>query len=310
MPVDPTIRAMLDQLEAMGGPPLSEQTPEAGREVYTMLTALDGDAEEVGSVRDAAATGPAGEIPVRIYEPARSTGDGRPVVVWYHGGGWVIGDLDTHDGACRRIANRAGAVVVAVHYRRAPEDPFPAAADDAFAALKWVHANAADLGIDPDRIAVAGDSAGGNLSAVTALRTRDEGGPALRFQALIYPVTDLTMSTPSYDENGEGYLLTRDSMEWFANHYLGEADPKEPLASPYFADDLSGVAPALVITAEFDPLRDEGEAYAARLRDADVPVEVVRYDGMIHGFYCMCGLSPTALEAADKVGAALKAALA
>jgi acetyl esterase len=310
MPLDPTIRMMLDQLEAAGGPPLSEATPAEAREMFVQMAALDGQPEEVASVRDAVATGPAGDIPVRVYEPAGTTGDRRPVVVWYHGGGWVIGDLDSHDGACRRLANRTGAVVVAVHYRLAPEDRFPAAADDAFAALRWVHANAAELGVEPDRIAVAGDSAGGNLSAVTALRTRDEGGPTLRFQALIYPVTDLTMTTASYAENADGYLLTREGMEWFAGHYLGTADAKDPLASPFFADDVSGLAPALVITAEFDPLRDEGEAYAARLKEAGVPVEVVRYDGMIHGFYGMGGLTPVALEAAEKVAAALKAALA
>jgi acetyl esterase len=222
----------------------------------------------------------------------------------------VIGDLDTGDSSMRALCNQAGAVIVSVDYRLAPEHPFPAPADDCFAATRWVADHAGDLSIDPLRVAVGGDSAGGNLAAATTLRCRDEGGPALAFQLLVYPVTDCTLTQPSHVENGEGYLLTHASMVWFVDHYLGDADAKEPIASPLHADDLGGLPPALVFTAEFDPLRDEGEAYAARLREAGVRVDHVRVDGQIHGFWGLLGVFDDTAVAIDRAAAAMRAALA
>jgi acetyl esterase len=242
---------------------------------------------------------------------ATSTAGARPIIVWYHGGGFVIGDLQTADTTCRKLALGTGALVVSVDYRLAPEHPFPASPDDAIAALRWIVDHAKELGGDPARVAVGGDSAGGNLAAVTALQARDEG-ISLRYQLLVYPVTDLTMSSTSHEENGEGYLLTRDSMDWFIGHYVGSsgAEIKDPRLSPLHADDVRGVAPALVITAEFDPLRDEGEAYGERLRDAGVDVEVRRFDGQVHAFFSLASITPAANEAMELATAKLKAALA
>jgi acetyl esterase len=233
-----------------------------------------------------------------------------PVLVWYHGGGWVIGDLDTADTTCRKLASRSGALVVSVDYRLAPEHPAPAPFEDAWAALCWVEREAPGLGGDPSRLAVGGDSAGGNLSALVAVRARDVGGPVLRYQLLVYPATDLTRSLPSHTENGEGYLLTTESMSWFLGHYLGPADdPKLPSLSPIYTDDLSGVADGFIITGELDPLRDEGEAYAARLRESGVAVDVRRYDGMIHGFFQMGAVTPVADAAVSDAASHLRAAL-
>ena len=297
MPLDPQCQTLLDQMAAVGGPGLESLTPEEARNSYRMLMALGGSGNESVSIENRTIPGPAGEIPLRIYTPDAAAP--RPVIVWFHGGGHVIGDLDTYDAVCRDLAAESSAVVVSVDYRLAPEHRYPAAVDDSYAATQWVSENAAELGGDPGRLAVAGESAGGNLAAVVPLVARDRGGPPIAFQALIYPATDLTRSHPSVEENGEGYLLTAKGMEWFNDHYLGpDGDPKDPLASPLFADDLSGLPPALVVTAEFDPLRDEGEAYAERLRDAHVPVELRRYDGQIHGFITL----RTVLEAG---GAAL-----
>jgi acetyl esterase len=301
-------------LEAMGGPDaadLSEMTVEEARAVIVMLAAADGEPEPVEAVEDRTIPGPAGDIPVRIYRPAEPTG---ALLVWYHGGGWVIGDLQTADPTARKLANRSGAVVVSVDYRLAPEHPYPAAVDDAWAALQWVDAHASELGGDPTRVAVGGDSAGGNLSAVVALLARDTGGPAVRHQLLVYPAVDLTMSHPSMDENGEGYLLTKAGMTWFIGHYLGPADgraglDKDPKVSPLHAPDLSGLAPATVITAGFDPLRDEGRSYAAALEAAGVAVEEHRYPTMIHGFISMGSITAVTDEALDAAGAALRASL-
>jgi acetyl esterase len=308
VPVHPQVQTLLDLLIAAGGPPLTEQTPEAARAMFRAMSAMNPPGETVASVEDRAIPGPAGELPVRIYRP---DGDGPfPGLVWFHGGGWVIGDLDTGDSSLRALCNRAGVVIVSIDYRLAPEHRFPAPADDCFAATRWVAEHAADLGIDAARLAVGGDSAGGNLAAATTLRCRDEGGPALAFQLLVYPVTDCTLTQPSHVENAEGYLLTHASMGWFVDHYLGDADAKEPIASPLHADDLNGLPPALIFTAEFDPLRDEGEAYAARLAEAGVAVDQVRVDGQIHGFWGMLGILDDAAVAIDRAGGALRAAVA
>jgi acetyl esterase len=310
MPVTPEVQTILDLL-AMVEMPIEQQTPELLREGYAALSAAESKAE-MASVLDRTIPGPGGDLPIRIYVPTDEPGP-RPVLVYFHGGGWVIGDLDTHDGTCRALAAASGATIVSVDYRLAPEHPFPAAFDDCVAATRWVADNAAELGCDAGCLAVGGDSAGGNLAAAVALALQD-GGPPLRFQLLVYPVTDGTLSRPSIDENAEGYFLTKDTMAWFWNHYVGEGGDRtgEPRASVLHCADsaLPGLPPALVITAEFDPLRDEGEAYAERMRAAGVPVETSRYDGVIHGFFSMGDAIPEGKAAMDEAGEALRRALA
>jgi acetyl esterase len=308
MPVEPQTQAILDQLTAMGGPPLHTLPVPEARKLMDNLRALAGTGPEVAAVDDRRIPGPAGEIPVRVYTPA---GSGPfAALVWFHGGGWVLGDIPGADVTCRELANAAGCVVVSVDYRLAPESEFPAAADDCYAATRWVADHATSLGIDPKRLAIGGDSAGGNLAAVTALRARDQGGPALAFQLLVYPATDAACDTPSYHDNADGYLLTKDSMAWFWDHYLrNDADRANPHASPLRAESLEGLPPALVITAEFDPLRDEGEAYGKRVRQAGVPVAISRYDGTIHGFFTMTGFLDLARNAVAEAAAALRQSL-
>lgn len=313
MPVHPQVKVMLDGLAAAGGAPLDQMSPAEARNLFKSFAGL-GVPEEVARVEDRTASGPHGDVPLRVYWPAAGAGDdssGTPgVLLWIHGGGFVIGDLDTADPTARVLANRAGAVVVSVDYRLAPEHTAPVAADDCMAALAWTLANATDLGCDAGRLAVGGDSAGGNLAAVVSQRACAAGEPPIAFQLLVYPVTDLTMSHRSIEENGEGYFLTKDAMTWFIGHYLGREDPKDPSISPLYASTCEGLPPALVITAELDPLRDEGEAYAERLREAGVACEAVRYDGQIHGFFSMDALLDDAKLAVDRAGAALRQALA
>ncbi len=308
MPVHPQVKTLLDGLAATGGPALSEVTPVEARVMFKALSQFD-QPEEVTRVDDRVVPGAGNDIPVRVYTPHDAVGGDAPLLVWLHGGGWVIGDLDTADATARALANRSGAVVVSVDYRLAPEHPAPAPLEDALAALTWSVENAELLGVNAARVAVGGDSAGGNLAAALCQRVRDEFGPDIDFQLLVYPAVDLTVGHPSYDENAEGYFLTRDSMVWFIGHYLGATDPKDPSVSPLFADSLAGLPPALVITAEFDPLRDEGEAYARALRDAGVAVEAVRYDGQIHGFVGLAALLDDGKHALDLAGAALRTAL-
>jgi acetyl esterase len=244
-----------------------------------------------------------------VYTPA---GEGPlPVVVYFHGGGWVIGDLEVVDQPCRQLASAAGAIVVSVDYRLAPEHRYPAAFDDSYAATVWVGAHAAEIGGDPARLAVAGDSAGGNLAAAVALAARDRGGPELAAQLLIYPVTDFNFGTASYQDNREGYLLTKGSMQWFWAHYLGAQDlDKDPYACPLRADSLVGLPPAYVATSEYDPLRDEGEAYARRLEEAGVAVTAKRFDGMLHGFFWMLAAVPSAAGVLDDMVGVLRKAWA
>nr|MBA2282845.1 alpha/beta hydrolase [Acidimicrobiia bacterium] len=268
--VDPVLKTLLDQLAALGGPGVETMTPDDARANYQLMVVMAGAPEEVASAVDGEVAG----VPVRTYRPAG--GDPVGTLAWFHGGGWVIGNLESADATCRKLCRGAGVVVVSVDYRLAPEHPYPAGLEDAWAGLEWVAANAAVLGVDGERLAVGGDSAGGNLAALVALRARDLGAPILRHQLLVYPATDLRMGHPSIAENGDGYFLTREAMSWFADHYLGpdrsHGDPADPAVSPLLADDLLGVAPGHVITAELDPLRDEGDAYAARLADAGVAV--------------------------------------
>ncbi len=307
MPLDPDARLILDMLGAAFPGELFEGDPVAVRARMETWPRLPG--EEVANVEDRTIPGPAGEIPVRIYTPAdRSTGG---VLTWFHGGGWVVGNLDGADATCRSLANRTGCVVVSVDYRLAPEARFPAGPDDCFAATKWVAENAKSLGADPAKLAVGGDSAGGNLAAVVAQLAKASGGPKIAFQLLAYPVTDYGLDTGSYHQNKSGYLLTRDSMDWFWHLYLNSKDEgAEPKASPLRAPDLAGLPPAMVITAEFDPLRDEGEAYASALQAAGVPTTAVRYVGQIHGFFTMAEGMHQARTAQLQAAAALKAALA
>jgi len=284
MPLDPLAQALIDETNALGLPATAAMSPPDARQaLHTKLANVD-EPEAVDRVEAYAIPCPAHEIPVRVYAPAANTP--LPALVYFHGGGWVVGDLDTHDAFCRHLANAGPYAVVSVAYRLAPEHKFPAGLEDCTTAVQWVAANAAMLGIDPAHVSVGGDSAGGNLAAAVALLARDRKGLALSHQVLIYPVTDYWIpSPPSYMEFAAGYSLSRDSMIWFWHHYLPSgADVNNPYLCPLRADDLSGLPPALVITAEYDTLRDEGERYAERLKAAGVPVTLNRYAGMMHGF--------------------------
>lgn len=305
MALDPQAKVILDFM-ADSGFTFDGMTPEELRARMGM-TAMPSPIE-LASIDDRTIPGPAGEIPVRIYRP--SDEPGLPVTVFFHGGGWVIGDLESHDHCCRTIASKAGCVVVAVDYRLAPEAKFPAAFDDAWAATEWVATHADDLGVDTDRLAVAGDSAGGNLAAVVANTARDHEHIEIVSQVLIYPVVDGTCDRPSMTENAEGYMLTRSAMDFFHGHYAtSDADLTDERFSPIFSD-LSGAPSAVVITAGFDPLRDQGNAYAARLRDAGVDVDHVEYEGMFHGFFSMDAGLDVAKDAQEQVAVALRAAFA
>lgn len=313
MSLDPQAKALLDQLAAdPDAPRLIDLPPEGGREMYrAMAGMLDLQGVPIGKTEDRAIPGPAGDIPVRIYTPVAGGGTG-PALVYFHGGGWVIGDLETHDALCRTLANEAGCKVIAVDYRLAPEHPFPAAIDDAYAAVKWVEANSSEIGIDPNGIAVAGDSAGGNLAAAVCLKAKAEKGPEIAFQLLIYPVTDAPRNTQSYKDFGEGHFLEAEGMDWFWNHYVlaGGADPADPYAAPLRAESLAGLPPAYVVTAGFDVLRDEGKAYAEALKKAGVEAEYVNYEGMIHGFFNLQGALDVSRDAVKAAAKALKEALA
>lgn len=305
--LDRNVRTLLEGIAALGLPPLESMTPdEARKRVSENRAELTGPLEPLASIDNLRIPGPAGEIPARVYTPAGG-GNGAGVV-YFHGGGWVVCDLDTHDVPCSAIAHRSGAVVVAVDYRLAPEHKFPAAVIDSYAALLCVAENAERLGIDPNQLSVCGDSAGGNLATVVAIKSRDEHGPPIAFQALVYPVTDLSsLETGSYQEFAEDHYLTKSLMEWFRDHYLAQpGDARNPQASPLLALDLRGLPPALVITAECDPLRDEGEAYAKRLRDAGVEVTQTRYAGMIHPFFSLAGVLPQAGEAYQQIAGAIQ----
>jgi acetyl esterase len=317
MAVTPEVRAVLDLIAAAEAAPVDEQSPEDMRQAYAALSALE-PRPEVAAVTEVVAPGPGGDIPIRMYEPpaesrAGEPGDDRPpgVLAYFHGGGWTIGSVETHDALCRGLAVGSGAVVASVEYRLAPEHPYPAAVEDAVAATRWLAEHAGELGADGSRLAVGGDSAGGNLATVVARLLRDEG-PPLAFQLLVYPTTDLGLGHPSVDENGEGYFLTKDTMLWFRRHYLGDRDVSDPSASPLRADpeSLRGLPPALVVTAEYDPLRDEGEAYAEALRAAGVDVRATRYDGVIHGFVAMSAWVPDGKAALDECARAVRDALA
>jgi acetyl esterase len=308
MPLDPQARQLLRQLEKARVQPFFQLSPAEARAQMLLGSRFLGPSEPVHHIEDRELPGEDGTVPVRVYRPGPESG--LPIVVFLHGGGWVTGSIETHDGYCRALANRAGVLIVSVEYRLAPEHKFPAAVTDAFAATRWVAEHAAELGGDAARLAVMGDSAGGNLAAAVTLSARQAGTPRLRYQVLVYPVLDYQFDTGSYRENAEGYHLTRQDMIWSWRHYLqNELDGFSPLASPLQAPDLGGLPPALIVTAEFDPLRDEGEAYARRLAEAGVAVQLRRYDGMIHGFARRFIQLDRARGALDEVAQSLRAAL-
>jgi acetyl esterase len=304
----PEAQLLLAVLERRKEPPLETLSPAAARQARRRLTiAYGGRPVPVGSVRDLDINGIGG----RHYAPSEP-GGAHPLLVYFHGGGFLYGDLDTHDNVCRLLCRHSGAHVLAVDYRLSPEHAFPAATDDACAALRWAQENAARLGADPTRIGVGGDSAGGNLAAVTAQFAAKDGGPAPTLQLLIYPVTDFTVRRRSRELFGDGFLLTDAELDWFEGHYLGPGSPQanDPRASPLLAEDLSDLAPAFVVTAGFDPLRDEGEAYAKALQDAGNRATLRRFPGFIHGFVNAAGVSRTARDAVVEIAGATRAMFA
>jgi len=307
--IDPQARAVMEYLAGLGLPPIDTISPAEARRQYREVRAtLRPPAPDLLDVRDLNADGKGGPISVRLYRPAQGV---LPAFVFFHGGGWVVGDLDTHDVVCRQIARDTGAVVIAVDYRLAPEHPFPAAADDAWSATAWIAAHAGDLEIDAARIAVGGDSAGAGLAAVVALMARDSRTLRLALQVLVYPVVDLRAESVSYSNYAEGYLLTRTAMKWYIAQYAPTLEAIHDWhASPLLAPWVHGVAPALIITAELDPLTDEGDAYARRLRGARVPVDYQVVPGMVHGFLTMGGRVDAANHVIATIAEALRQAFA
>jgi len=307
--IDPAARALLDLIVQRGVPPTHTLTPDEARRAFLERRSFTQPAPpDVASVRDETS----GPVAMRVYRPlGAAAGATLPALVYFHGGGWVIGDLDTHDTLCRELANGAGVCVVAVDYRRAPDHRFPAAVDDCYAATRWIVAQAAALRIDPTRLAIGGDSAGGNLAAVVAIAARDAGDLPLAYQLLIYPATDQRAASPSHTANGQGYLLTSDSVAYYRAHYLErEEDWPDWRASPLLHEDLSRLPPALVLTAGFDPLRDEGAAYADRLSAAGNRVAYVCFERQIHGFILMGKVLDEANAAVALCASELKRALA
>jgi acetyl esterase len=306
MTLDPQTKIVLEQMAAAGAPPMETLSPEQARSAMILP---QGEVESVGKVEERVIPGPESDIPVRVYYPKEEQ-DVYPALVYYHGGGWVVGNLDSHDNVCRALTNLANCVTISVDYRLAPEHKFPAAVVDSYVAVQYVYDHAESFQVDRNKIAVGGDSAGGNLAAVISNMAKDKGTPSICYQLLLYPSTNVGGEpTVSMKENAEGYFLTKGMMEWFRDCYLNtEEDKKNPLLSPLLNEDLIGLPPALVVTAEYDPLRDEGEAYAKKLADAGVEVESIRYDGAIHGFISMAAVIEQGKSALEKAGKALKEA--
>jgi len=308
MTLNPQVEALLDSLAQMPPIDFATVTPEVLRESIRLMQA--GPPPAVGEVRDLSLDLPGRTIGARFYRP-EGAGENAPLVLFYHGGGWVVGNLETHDATARALARTSGAAVLAVDFRLGPETKFPGPLDDCYDALLWAVDHAADLGIDPARLAVAGDSAGGNLAAAVAIRARDESGPALAHQLLIYPVTDADFDRPSYVTNGGGdYFLSTTMMQWYWAHYVDDVAAPHPHAAVLQHGNLSGLPSATVLVAQFDPLRDEGIAYAEAMAMAGVAVETEEAPGMIHGFFSMFEGIPDAMPIIERAGARLKAALA
>ena len=311
MTLDPQARAFLDLADRSGRPLFETLTPPEARALYDETAAIaGGEAPEVFRVEDAVAEGALGPIPLRVYTPHDPHGEALPALIYLHGGGFVFGSRDSHDTPCRHLARSAECLVVSVDYRMAPEHPFPHPVEDCWAAVTWIADKAGSIGGRSDRIAIGGDSAGGNLAAVMCLLARDRGGPDFAHQLLIYPATDLSRGFPSHDELADGYRLTKPLVDWFMNHYFSgdEKNMAHELASPLFAEDLSRLPPAHVITAGYDPLKDEGFAYYEKLLEAGVTAKHVHYPGMIHGFISMGGFIDTGIECLRTCGAEVKRA--
>ena len=313
MPVtlDPDAAFVFKAFQEAGRPAYETLSPEEAREYYRQARFVSNpEPPELKSVAPLAIPAAHGSIPARIYTPnkLRQTDGLAPCLVFFHGGGWVIGDLDTHDVVCRKLADEGQLIVISIDYRRAPEHKFPAAVDDAIAATAWIAAHAKEFGIDPARLLVGGDSAGGNLATVVAIAARDGNGPAISGQVLIYPATDFTMAQPSHSEPETSILLTQSVVRWFRDHYLnGTADVHDWRASPALARTLVGLPPAYVLTAGADPLRDEGDDYARRLEQAGVAVTYRTFPGQFHGFFTMGKLLQQANVAASEIGTWLRA---
>ncbi|QUD87281.1 alpha/beta hydrolase [Phenylobacterium montanum] len=306
--LDAQFKAMLDAAKAAAQPTLDTLPLDVGRAAYRAMR-FDGEVKFGGEVRELKVDGAAGPIPARLYTPKGAPTVG-PGLIFYHGGGFVIGDLETHDGLCRRLCEVSGVRIIAIDYRLAPEAKFPAGHDDAVAAANWVFAHAYEIGFDPAHIAVGGDSAGGNLAASVAISLRDAGKNRIAFQMLLYPVVQFGADTESMNALADGYFLTKKGMDWFSACLFGDGDKTDPRASVLHCPSLTGLPPALVVTAGFDPLKDEGKAYAEKLKAAGVPVEHREYANFIHGFYNMAGVSPAVPPVIDATAQALKAALA
>lgn len=311
MPLDPLVQAFLDQLNAQPSPPMWQLTPVQAREMFVAMMTLVGPKDvPIGKTENLAIPGPAGEIAARMYTPVAAGSDAQPTLIFFHGGGWVIGDLETHDGLCRMFANEGVLKVIAVDYRRAPEHPFPAAVEDAFAAASWVEKNAAKLGVDPNRIAVGGDSAGGGLAASVAQMAKSAGAPHLGFQLLMFPVTHIGAQTSSLHDFAKGYFLETETLEWFYRNYVPKAEDRaDPRCSPLLAEDVSNLPSAYVMLAGFDPLHDEGLAYAQKLRRAGVAVTVADFPDLVHDFIYMQAVLPQAQAAVASAAKAVADAL-
>jgi acetyl esterase len=311
MPLDPLVKGFLDQMAAVPGPKLFELSPEEGRVVFRAMMELIGPKDvPIGKVENTAMPGPRGNIALRVYTPVAAGGEPLPALVYFHGGGFVIGDLETHDGLCRQFANEGGFRVIAVDYRLAPEHKFPAALDDAFAAVMWIEANASKLGVDANRIAVGGDSAGGALAAAVTQLAKAKGGPKIGFQLLMFPVMQIGNETASRREFALGYFLDKPTLDWFFGHYIPVGtDTIDARVSPLHASDFKNLPPAYALLAGFDPLHDEGLAYAEKLRDAGVRVDVADYADLVHCFIYMQAVLPQAQGAVAAAAKAVRAGL-
>jgi acetyl esterase len=309
--LDPSAKKILDMLATAGMADASGLTPQQMREgFYRLALMVDYRQAPIGKIEDGELLGPGGRLRTRIYVPQVLSSDPAPGIVYFHGGGGIFGSIDTHEGICRMLANESGCKVIAVGYRQAPEHKFPAALDDAYAATEWVVEQAARLGLDPQRIAVGGDSAGGNLAAVVCQRARQENGPRIALQVLFCPFLDLNTSTVSWQIFEKGYFLNKATVDWMLGHYCAaDMDRADPRISPLRASDLAGLPQAHIHTAEFDPLRDDGEAYASRLKRAGVGVRYTCHSGMIHHFFGMAGVIPYARIAMKAAGSAIKQSL-